>query len=120
MGFSSVDYSIWVMGNTCLSWIGSWKTGSRCEIERKGKLVRIVLAERPSRIASLVRHYRLQGDMEDIVHLDGVMAWRSILEIHVIRNSIDRMIVAGAKAKGTGLISRDQYILANYAKVFWE
>lgn len=36
------------------------------------------------------------------------------------RDPFDRMIVAGAKARDAALISKDQHILANYGKAFWE
>ncbi len=36
------------------------------------------------------------------------------------RDPFDRMIVAAAKARDTALISKDQHILANYSKAFWE
>lgn len=36
------------------------------------------------------------------------------------RDPFDRMIVAGAKARDAALVSKDQHILANYTKAFWE
>lgn len=55
------------------------ETGEPLEIERKGKLVRIVPVEKVSRIASLVKHDCLSGDMEDIVHLDWTEEWHGDL-----------------------------------------
>lgn len=36
------------------------------------------------------------------------------------RDPFDRMIVAAARARDASLISKDQHVLANYAKAFWE
>lgn len=55
------------------------ETGEPLEIERQGRLVRIVPAEKPARIASLVKHDCLNGDMEDIVHLDWAEEWHGDL-----------------------------------------
>ncbi len=55
------------------------ETGEPLEIVRKGRLVRIVADEKPSRVASLVKHDCLNGDMEDIVHLDWAKEWHADL-----------------------------------------
>ncbi len=53
------------------------ETGLPVEIERKGKLVRIVPAEPPGKLARLKRRPRaLRGDPEAIVHLDWSGEWR--------------------------------------------
>jgi prevent-host-death family protein len=55
------------------------ETGQPLEIERKGKIVKIIPAEQPSRIARLVKHHCLEGDMDDIVHLDWSEEWNGDL-----------------------------------------
>jgi prevent-host-death family protein len=55
------------------------ETGQPLEIERKGKIVKIIPAEQTSRIARLVKHDCLKGDMGDIVHLDWSEEWNGDL-----------------------------------------
>lgn len=45
-------------------------TGKPLDIERKGKLLRIVPVEPPGKLARLRPHDCLTGNPEDIVHLD--------------------------------------------------
>jgi len=52
------------------------ETGQPLEIERKGKLLRVVPVAEPSKIARLVKHDCLRGDPEAIVHLDWSDEWR--------------------------------------------
>ncbi len=52
------------------------ETGQPLEIERKGKLLRVVPVAEPSKIARLVKHDCLRGDPEAIVHLDWSGEWR--------------------------------------------
>lgn len=53
------------------------ETGVAVEIERKGKLVRIVPAEPPRKLGRLTRRRRyLRTDPEAIVHLDWSGEWR--------------------------------------------
>ncbi len=52
------------------------ETGVPVEIRRKGKMVRIIPVEPPSKLARLVRRDYLRGDPEDIVHLDWSGEWR--------------------------------------------
>ena len=53
------------------------ETGVPLEIERKGKLLRIVAVEEPDRLSNLKRRDGyLVGDPEAIVHLDWSSEWR--------------------------------------------
>lgn len=52
------------------------ETGQALEIERKGKLLRVVPVAEPAKIARLVQHDCLHGDPEAIVHLDWSEEWR--------------------------------------------
>lgn len=52
-------------------------TGVPIEIERRGKLLKIVAVESPAKLDNLVeRPDFLQCDPEDIVHLDWLEEWR--------------------------------------------
>jgi len=51
------------------------ETGQPLEIERKGKLLRVVPVAKHSKIAKLVKHDCLRGDPEAIVHLDWSEEW---------------------------------------------
>jgi len=51
------------------------ETGQPLEIERKGRLLRVVPVGQPSKIARLVKHDCLRGDPEDIVHVDWSGEW---------------------------------------------
>ena len=55
------------------------ETGQPLEIERKGKLLKIVPVEKTSKIARLVRHPCFKGDLQSIVHLDWSGEWHSDL-----------------------------------------
>jgi antitoxin (DNA-binding transcriptional repressor) of toxin-antitoxin stability system len=52
------------------------ETGQPLEIERKGKLLRVVPVSEPSKLSRLVKHDCLRGDPEAIVHLDWSTEWR--------------------------------------------
>jgi prevent-host-death family protein len=52
------------------------ETGIPIEIERKGKLLRIVPVEPVSKLASLVRRPIVNGDPEALVHVDWSGAWK--------------------------------------------
>ena len=52
------------------------ETGQPLEIERKGRLLRVVPVSEPSKLARLVKHDCLRGDPEAIVHLDWSGEWR--------------------------------------------
>jgi antitoxin (DNA-binding transcriptional repressor) of toxin-antitoxin stability system len=52
-------------------------TGVPVEIERNGRILRIVADDEPTRLGRLVRRPdALVGDPEDIVHLDWSADWR--------------------------------------------
>jgi prevent-host-death family protein len=51
------------------------ETGQPLEIERKGKIAKIIPAEKSNKLARLVKHNCLKGDMETIVHLDWSEEW---------------------------------------------
>lgn len=50
-------------------------SGRPLEIERKGHRLRIVPVDGPSKLSNLRPHDCLQGDPEDIVHLDWSGEW---------------------------------------------
>ncbi len=53
------------------------ETGTPIEIQRKGKLLKIIAVEPPSKLASLEPHPDyIIGDPEDLVHLDWSSEWR--------------------------------------------
>lgn len=51
-------------------------TGKPLEITRKGRRLRIVPDGGPARLDNLTSHDCLNGDPEDIVHLDWSHEWR--------------------------------------------
>lgn len=51
------------------------ETGQPLEIERKGRLLRVVPVAEPAKIDRLVKHDCLRGDPEAIVHLDWSTEW---------------------------------------------
>ena len=52
-------------------------TGVPVEIERHGKILKIVPAEIPQKLENLIdRRDFVRGDPEDIVHLDWSNTWR--------------------------------------------
>ena len=51
-------------------------TGIPVEIERKGRVLKIVAQEAPSRLDGVECHDYIVGDPEDIVHLDWSGEWR--------------------------------------------
>ncbi len=54
------------------------ETGVPAEVERRGKLLRIVPARTGGRLKRLThRPSFIQGDPEDLVHLDWSHSWRS-------------------------------------------
>jgi len=55
------------------------ETGQPLEIERKGKIIKIVPADKSTKLDRLVKHDCLKGDMEDIVHLDWSEEWHGNL-----------------------------------------
>ena len=52
------------------------KTGVPAFVERKGRRVRIVVEEPPSKLGRLKRHDAIVGDPEDLVRLGWSSAWK--------------------------------------------
>ena len=52
------------------------ETGQPLEIERKGRLLKIIPEERPSKMSRLVKHPCIKGDPESIVHMDWSDEWQ--------------------------------------------
>jgi hypothetical protein len=52
------------------------ETGEALEIKRKGRTLRIVPEPRPTRLAQLPRRPTINGDPEDLVHLDWSGEWK--------------------------------------------
>src|SRR5881397_1314244 len=53
------------------------ETGIPVEIERRGKILKIVPTEMPKKLDNLIdRRDFVRGDPEDIVHLDWSSAWQ--------------------------------------------
>ncbi len=51
-------------------------TGEPVEIERKGRRLKIVPADRPGRLERMPRRDYLTGDPEEIVEIDWSAEWR--------------------------------------------
>lgn len=57
------------------------ESGEPVEIERKGRIVRLVPDARPSKLSRLVRRPGVVvGDPEDLVHLDWSSEWSGELD----------------------------------------
>jgi Antitoxin Phd_YefM, type II toxin-antitoxin system len=53
------------------------ETGAPVEIERGGRRLRIIAIDAPSRLSRLVRRAdAVNGDPEDLVHIDWSSEWR--------------------------------------------
>lgn len=52
------------------------ETGVPVEIERKGKILKVLPAEPRSKLENLQRRPYLVGDPEELVHLDWSHEWR--------------------------------------------
>ena len=55
------------------------ETGESIEIERKGRRLKIVAVDQPSKLAHLSKHECVKGDPEDIIHLDWSGEWKNDL-----------------------------------------
>lgn len=53
-------------------------TGQAIEVERKGRILRIIPEEVPSKLARLKKHNWLVGDLESIVHMDWSAEWSEL------------------------------------------
>ena len=54
------------------------QTGVPVEVLRKGKILKIVPAKKPSKLSRLKKRDCLIGDPESIVHLDWLKEWSEI------------------------------------------
>jgi hypothetical protein len=54
------------------------ETGVPVEIERKGRILRIVADEKPSKLDRLKKHNRVVGDLESIIHMDWSKEWSEL------------------------------------------
>jgi hypothetical protein len=52
------------------------ETGASVEIERKGRVLRIVADAPPSRLSRLVKRKVLKGSADSIVHMDWSKYWK--------------------------------------------
>jgi antitoxin (DNA-binding transcriptional repressor) of toxin-antitoxin stability system len=52
------------------------ESGQPIDIERRGRTVRLVPVEPPSKLARLKRRRYIKGDPEALVHLDWSREWR--------------------------------------------
>jgi prevent-host-death family protein len=52
------------------------ETGIPVEIERKGKIVRLVPADSSEKLGRLPKRKLFEGDPEDLVHVDWSESWR--------------------------------------------
>lgn len=53
------------------------ETGEPLEIERKGRILRIVAEEQPSKLGRLVRRdHVIKGDPDSLIHVDWSAEWR--------------------------------------------
>ena len=53
------------------------ETGVPVEIERRGRLLRIVPVEMPSKLRELPQRPYIRGDPDEIVHVDWSGEWRA-------------------------------------------
>lgn len=53
------------------------ETGTSIEIQRKGKILRIVPPAVNNKLSRLKKHDALVGDLEDIVHMDWSDQWKN-------------------------------------------
>ena len=54
------------------------KTGVPVEVERKGRILKIVPEQKPSKLANLKKRDYLVGDPESIVHMDWLKEWSEL------------------------------------------
>jgi hypothetical protein len=50
-------------------------TGVPVEIERKGRLLRLVPDQKPSKLARLKKRSLIVGDPDDLIHMDWSKEW---------------------------------------------
>jgi len=54
------------------------ETGVPVEIERKGRILRIVADQKPSKLDRLKKRNRCLGDLESIIHMDWSKEWSEL------------------------------------------
>jgi hypothetical protein len=54
------------------------ETGVPVEVERKGRILKIVPEAKPSKLAKLKKRDCLVGDPESIVHMDWLKEWSEL------------------------------------------
>lgn len=54
------------------------ETGIPVEVERKGRILKIVPEAKPSKLAKLKKRNYLVGDPESIVHMDWLKEWSEL------------------------------------------
>jgi hypothetical protein len=54
------------------------ETGVPIEVERKGRILKIVPEQKPSKLAKLKKRDCLVGDPESIVHMDWLKEWSEL------------------------------------------
>ena len=52
------------------------ETGNPIEIERKGKIIRIISSEPKSKLSNLKRHDIINGRPDDIISIDWSKEWK--------------------------------------------
>ena len=52
------------------------ETGVAVEINRKGRILKIIPTGRPSKLSNLKNHHTLNVDPDDIVHMDWSSEWK--------------------------------------------
>jgi hypothetical protein len=53
-------------------------TGTPVEVERKGKIIKIIVAEKKSKLDNLEPHSIVKGDPEELVTIDWTGEWRGL------------------------------------------
>ena len=51
------------------------ETGEPLEIERKGRLLKVIPERKPSKLDRLVKHDAIVGNPDDLVHIDWSSEW---------------------------------------------
>lgn len=54
------------------------ESGQAVQVERKGRILRIVPDEVPSKLARLKKHDLVIGDMDDLIHMDWSSEWSEL------------------------------------------
>jgi hypothetical protein len=54
------------------------ETGVPVEIERKGRILRIVADQKPSKLARLKKRNRCLGDLDSIIYMDWSKEWSEL------------------------------------------